>query len=1340
MVVLLNISAVQSFVGRELGEALSKELNTKLEFGKVELGALNRVILNNVTIWDQSGQKMLVAPRLSVKINPLALLNSRISISSAQIFGANISLYRQNAESRANYEFILDALSSDSKKPSKLDVKVGSLIIRRGCVSYRQLDVPKTEGFNSKDISVRGISSHIILNCLTNDSLNLNIKRISFTEQSGLVVRRLACRIVANNKHMDASDILLELANSHLDIDDIVADYVLKNGAPDWSSVKVDIPELKTTVKVSDLAFLVPFLKDKDYTLSLNSKLSCINRKLNVEKLNLLDKNSLSLNASGNYDFSARQWSYDISRLFIDNSKIADICEVINADEQMHKVLQRLGNIEIKSSGSGNANIASCVCEATTDCGNVSLNVAKNFSDVSVLSNIDNVSLLKLLEDDKFGSLSAHIDMNVNLVDNKIASCRANTEVSKLDYKGYHYSDIKLQGELLPNSGVHGELTLSDVNADLTASADYNYANKQKTLSFKTIVNNLNLNALGLIESEKDYDYAFQANGRFAGSDTRDFDGELYLRSGFMNIKSKGHYNLHQLKNNDFDLYATITNTDWIQPFVNIPLQLNDPAHIIARIDKDQNVDVKLDAFDFALNGYWFKDTYVNIVNPHDTLNLTVGSHIKNGQYDINFYSNADAHVEKSAAGQVIASVNLNRSTVGINNNKWHITPAEISYSPAGVNIHNFAVTDEFNRTIAVDGVVGRSATDSLLIQLKEIDVSEILDLVNFDDVRFDGIANGSVLMHSLLSHPTMTANLNVGDFYFEKGYMGTLNANANFDLGDGQIDIDAMIDDGAHHSKVIGFVSPKHKNLDLKIYPDGISLDFLNTYTTDFARDIDLRAWGFVEVVGTFAKVDLLGKADVSGSFLITPTNVKYNIENQPVNILSGDIQLLGATIKDRLGNIGVVDSHIRHSFLKKWKFDVGVDAHRLLAMQLEDKGNDEFFGTVFADGKCNISNHTGDVVIDVDVTPTAGTVFTYNASTPGSVGNQEFIRFNDRGQVKVSGLSENIAHTPVTYERGNLYMNFLIHATPSATLNVLMDRNSGEMITLNGNGSLRASFYNKGSFDLFGNYVVESGTYTMTLQNIIQRKFQFLSGGTIAFGGDAFNAPLNLQAQYSLPSVSLSDVGIGRSFANNNIRVDCIMNITGTPGSPRVDFAINMPTINADAKKMVMSLMNSEEEVNQQALYLLALGRFMNQGTQNGADDLSERKVSQSSLAMQSVLSGTVSQQLSNVIGKLLKSDKWNLGANISTGDEGWNNAEYEGIVSGRMFNNRLLFNGQFGYRDNPKNASSSFIGDFDIRYLLRPDGNIAIRAYNQTNDRYFTRNSLNTQGVGLILKHDF
>lgn len=123
-----------------------------------------------------------------------------------------------------------------------------------------------------------------------------------------------------------------------------------------------------------------------------------------------------------------------------------------------------------------------------------------------------------------------------------------------------------------------------------------------------------------------------------------------------------------------------------------------------------------------------------------------------------------------------------------------------------------------------------------------------------------------------------------------------------------------------------------------------------------------------------------------------------------------------------------------------------------------------------------------------------------------------------------------------------------------------------------------------------------------------------------------------------------------------------------------------------------------------------------------------------------MQSLLSGTISTQINSVLNSVIKSNNWNFGANISTGDEGWNNAEYEGLLSGSLLNNRLLINGQFGYRDNANTTNTSFIGDFDIRYLLKPNGNLAIKVYNQTNDRYFTKSSLNTQGIGIIMKKDF
>ena len=417
---------------------------------------------------------------------------------------------------------------------------------------------------------------------------------------------------------------------------------------------------------------------------------------------------------------------------------------------------------------------------------------------------------------------------------------------------------------------------------------------------------------------------------------------------------------------------------------------------------------------------------------------------------------------------------------------------------------------------------------------------------------------------------------------------------------------------------------------------------------------------------------------------------------------------------------------------------YDLFVEADNLLAYDFRDFGESSFYGTVYASGDVAIHGRSGEVVIDCNVTPQKNTIFVYNASSPDAISNQEFIQWGS-GTLKNNGkLQPQLTKTTPdeVIIPTDIYINFLVNCTPDATMRILMDANTNDYITLNGEGTIRATFHNKGPFNMFGTYTVDQGTYGITIQNIIKKNFTFNRGGTIVFGGDPYNAALNLQAVYTVNGVSLSDLNIGNSFASNTIRVNCLMNIGGMPNSPKVEFDLEMPTVNADEQQMVRSIINGQQEMNQQVLYLLGIGRFYNQGANNSGTDQSDR----TTLAMQSFLSGTLSTQINTLLSTVIKNDNWNFGANISTGNEGWHNAEYEGLISGRMLNNRLLLNGQFGYRDNARQATPSFIGDFDLQYLLFPNGNLALKVYNQTNDRYFTKSSLNTQGIGVIMKKDF
>jgi hypothetical protein len=625
---------------------------------------------------------------------------------------------------------------------------------------------------------------------------------------------------------------------------------------------------------------------------------------------------------------------------------------------------------------------------------------------------------------------------------------------------------------------------------------------------------------------------------------------------------------------------------------------------------------------------------------------------------------------------------------------------------------------------------------------MKDIDVSYVLNLVDFHAVEFNGLATGHAYATNLFNVPKAQADLMVKKFTFEGGRMGTLQAHAQWNNEEEQIDIHAIADDGNDAiTRINGYVSPVREDIMLDIKGEGTYIDFVYNYTNSFLDNVTGHAYGDLKLVGPLGEMDLLGSLVIDGHATVKPLGTTYTLQHDTIKFIRNDIRINRAQINDYDGNSAFITGGIHHDHLSKLTFDLDIEAEQFLSYDFPDFGNEIFCGKVYASGTVDLHGRPGEVVINCNATPLRPTVFFYNASSNDAVSNQEFITWREKQDSLSGPLGNNTAY--VTRQQDDdiptdIYINFLINTTPQATLRLLMDQKTGDYITLNGSGVMRASYHNKGAFMLYGTYLVAHGTYGITIQNIIKKNFQFKEGGTIVFGGNPMNAALQLQASHTVNGVSLSDLNIGNSFTNNTIRVNCLMNIQGQAGAPRVEFDLDMPTVNSEEKQMIRSIISSEQEMNQQVLYLLGVGRFYTQGINNA--EANNQEYGQTELAMQSFLSGTLSSQINDVISHVIKNDNWNFGANISTGTEGWHNAEYEGLVSGSLFNNRLLINGQFGYRDNARQATPSFIGDFDIRYLLQPNGNLALKVYNQTNDRYFTKSSLNTQGVGIILKRDF
>lgn len=89
---LLNIPYVQHQMSVLVAKELSSVLGSRLTIGRINIGLLNRIIIDDLMLNDQSGKELLKVGRLSAKFEILPLFNGRISIGNVQLFSFNANL------------------------------------------------------------------------------------------------------------------------------------------------------------------------------------------------------------------------------------------------------------------------------------------------------------------------------------------------------------------------------------------------------------------------------------------------------------------------------------------------------------------------------------------------------------------------------------------------------------------------------------------------------------------------------------------------------------------------------------------------------------------------------------------------------------------------------------------------------------------------------------------------------------------------------------------------------------------------------------------------------------------------------------------------------------------------------------------------------------------------------------------------------------------------------------------------------------------------------------------------------------------------------------------------
>ncbi|MDE6803005.1 MAG: translocation/assembly module TamB, partial [Muribaculaceae bacterium] len=426
----------------------------------------------------------------------------------------------------------------------------------------------------------------------------------------------------------------------------------------------------------------------------------------------------------------------------------------------------------------------------------------------------------------------------------------------------------------------------------------------------------------------------------------------------------------------------------------------------------------------------------------------------------------------------------------------------------------------------------------------------------------------------------------------------------------------------------------------------------------------------------------------------------------NDSVVFDPGHIRASNVVVRDRYGNTAMLNGELSHRYFHDPRFEFRIsEAASLLVYDINEQLNPDWYGTIFASGSGLVRGWPGVVMISVDMATDRNSAFTFVLSDTEAAGEYNFLTFSDVRKERQQAEADTIPDFLKAYRnKGSLPesnptvvdMDLRMSVTPAALLTIVMDPVAGDKITARGAGSFNLPYNSQTDIlNMYGKYTVDEGTYNFTLQDLILRDFTIKPGSSISFDGDPLNATLDMAAAYRV-NTNLSDLdksfSTDRDLNRTNVPVDAVLKVQGKMTSPNIDFDIELPTLTAEVERKVKSIISTEDQMSRQIIYLLALNRFYTPEYMGGGNSTGSE--------LAAVASSTLSSQLANMLGQL--TDKISLTPAIRSDKGDFSDVEVDLALSSRLLDNRLLVNGNFGYRDRTT-STTTFVGDFDIEYLL-------------------------------------
>lgn len=671
------------------------------------------------------------------------------------------------------------------------------------------------------------------------------------------------------------------------------------------------------------------------------------------------------------------------------------------------------------------------------------------------------------------------------------------------------------------------------------------------------------------------------------------------------------------------------------------------------------------------------------------------------------------------------ARISVLPSLLTINSEDWEIQEkVQINFNQGKTEISNFDLSNG-EQLLTIDGLISNDPRDLLTIGFKDFQLKTLNPFMKGFGVNLGGQLNGKTSLYGITSSIRVSDDIRVDSLNFNDTYIGSLTDTSSYDRSRNVANVyTSILANNEETLKLTGNLDLNEKLIDLTVKLKNSEMAILAPFVKTLVSDLKGKITTDLRINGPFSKPEINGdialdKAQLTVNYLQT----NYTISDE-VSVRNSIIRIDDLELQDIGGNKAQANGTVDLNNISRPDLDIVVKALDFMALNTTVKDNPLYFGQAYATGTFIFRGPTNKMFIGIDAKTESGTVFNLPLNSSETVTSKDFITF-------VSKDTSQVVKKQTSFDGLTMSFNLMVDANSTANIFTTLGKLSGK-----GNGNLNLEINSLGDFEMIGDYVIESGNFDFTAQEVINKKFTIRQGGSIRWTGNPTAAQIQLKAIYSLRA-SLDDLFSAANRETNSNSGDRVlteveMGLSGLLLKPEIKLDIFFPS-NPAIKEDLQAYFSDPNNLNLQAFSLIIRRSF---APGNGKQDLGRQ--------LTSGVASTATELLFNQFNNVLSSLNLDfVDINIRSFSEA--NASF------KLFNDRVILNAGIVNRNSTSDLTIGFDnnnvgGEVELLALIKKDGSLVGKLANKppTQQSIFLNSGINQNNnvtaLGLIYTQQF